>query len=80
VSASYLERQDLTIRMSNRRMTRLTLGFGDNLENHRAVMALHFANCNLCRIHRSLRTTPAIAAGTTERPCSVADLVDETAL
>jgi IS1 family transposase len=76
VSTSYVERQNLTTRMSNRRMTRLTLSFSKKLENHRAAMALHFANYNLCRIHKTLRMTPAIAAGVTDRIWTVADLVD----
>jgi IS1 family transposase len=80
VSTSYVERQNVTIRMSNRRMTRLTLCFSKKLENHRAAMALHFANYNLCRIHKTLRMTPAMAAGVTERLWTVADLIDAAAV
>jgi IS1 family transposase len=75
-STSYVERQNLTIRMSNRRMTRLTNAFSKKLENHKAAMALHFANYNLCRVHRTLRVTPAMAAGVTDTVWTVANLVD----
>jgi len=75
-STSYVERQNLSIRMSNRRMTRLTNAFSKKLANHKAAMALHFANYNLCRVHRSLRVTPAMAAGVTDHVWDVADLVD----
>jgi IS1 family transposase len=75
-STSYVERSNLTIRMSNRRMTRLTNAFSKKLENHKAAMALHFANYNLCRVHRTLRVTPAMAAGVTDHVWTVAELVD----
>jgi IS1 family transposase len=77
-STSYVERSNLTIRMSNRRMTRLTNAFSKKLENHKAAMALHFANYNLCRVHRTLRVTPAMAAGVTDHVWTVADLVEAT--
>jgi len=76
VSTSYVERQNLTIRMSNRRMTRLTLSFSKKLANHKAAMALHFANYNLCRVHRTLRVTPAMAAGVTDHVWTIAELID----
>jgi IS1 family transposase len=76
-STSYVERQNLTIRMSNRRMTRLTNAFSKKLENHKAAMALHFAHYNLCRVHRSLRITPAMAAGVTDHVWSVEELLEE---
>ena len=76
VSTSYIERQNLSIRMSNRRMTRLTNAFSKKLENHKAAMALHFANYNLCRVHRTLRVTPAMAAGVTDHVWTIAELVD----
>jgi IS1 family transposase len=75
-STSYVERSNLSIRMSNRRMTRLTNAFSKKIENHRAAMALHFANYNLCRVHGSLRMTPAMAAGVTTSVWTVAELVD----
>ncbi len=62
ISTSYIERQNLTMRMQMRRFTRLTNAFSKKLENHRAAVALHFAHYNLARIHRTLRVTPAMAA------------------
>lgn len=78
-STSYVERQNLTIRMSNRRMTRLTNAFSKKRENHEAAMALHFAHYNLCRVHRSLRVTPAMAAGVCDHVWSVDELLEELA-
>jgi IS1 family transposase len=63
ISTSYVERQNLTMRMMMRRFTRLTNGFSKKLENLRAAVALHFAHYNFCRIHSTLRVTPAMAAG-----------------
>lgn len=60
ISTSYAERQNLTIRMGCRRFTRLTNGFSKRLEPHLAPVALHVAYYNLCRVHESLRTTPAV--------------------
>jgi IS1 family transposase len=76
-STSYVERRNLTIRMSNRRMTRLTNAFSKKLENHKAAMAMHFAHYNLCRVHRSLRITPAMAAGVTDHVWSVEELLEK---
>lgn len=76
VSTSYVERQNLTMRMSMRRFTRLTNAFSKKLENHVAAVALHFMHYNFCRIHQSLRITPAMAAGVTDRVWSVGDLVE----
>ena len=76
ISTSYVERSNLTIRMSNRRMTRLTNAFSKKIENHKAAMALHFANYNLCRVHRTLRVTPAMAANVTEHVWSMGELLD----
>jgi IS1 family transposase len=75
-STSYVERSNLTIRMSNRRMTRLTNAFSKKFENHRAAMALHFCNYNLCRVHRTLRVTPAMAAGVVDHVWTIAELLD----
>jgi transposase-like protein/IS1 family transposase len=63
VSTSYVERSNLTIRMAIRRFTRLTNAFSKKLENLRAAVALHFAYYNFCRVHSSLRVTPAMEAG-----------------
>jgi IS1 family transposase len=63
VSTSYVERQNLTIRMQMRRFTRLTNAFSKKLENLKAACALHFAHYNFVRVHSSLRVTPAMAAG-----------------
>jgi hypothetical protein len=69
------ERQNLTIRMQLRRFTRLTNAFSKKLENMRVALALHFAYYNFCRIHRSLRVTPAMAAGITDTIWLVGELV-----
>lgn len=76
ISTSYVERQNLTLRMQMRRFTRLTNGFSKKLANHRAAVALHVAWYNLCRIHETLRMTPAMAIGVTDRIWSVGELVD----
>jgi IS1 family transposase len=61
ISTSHIERQNLTIRMSMRRFTRLTNAFSKKLENHEAAIALHFMYYNFARVHQTLRVTPAIA-------------------
>jgi len=66
ISTSHVERQNLTIRMQLRRFTRLTNAFSKKLENMKAALALHFAWYNFCRIHSSIRVTPAMAAGITK--------------
>lgn len=81
VSTSYVERQNLAMRMNNRRYTRLTNAFSRKVENHAAATALHFAYYNLVRSHLTLnkrfgrKTTPAMAAGVVQYPWSVHDLV-----
>jgi IS1 family transposase len=75
ISTSYVERQNLTMRMSMRRFTRLTNGFSKKVENHALSVALHYMHYNFCRIHKSLRITPAMAAGVTDRVWTIADIV-----
>lgn len=75
ISTSYVERSNLTMRMSMRRFTRLTNGFSKKLANHVAAQGLFFAHYNLCRIHQTLRVTPAMAAGVTDRVWEVSELV-----
>ena len=76
VSTSYVERQNLTMRMGMRRFTRLTNAFSKKLANHCAAVALHVAHYNLTRTHRTLRVTPAMAAGVEEHVWSMGDLLD----
>jgi IS1 family transposase len=78
ISTSLVERQNLTMRMSMRRFTRLTNAFSKKIENMQAAVALHFAHYNFVRIHKTLRTTPAMAAGVTDRLWSLEELVEET--
>ena len=65
ISTSYVERQNLTLRMQNRRFTRLTNGFSKKAENHAHSIALHYMHYNFARVHKTLRCTPAMAAGVT---------------
>ncbi len=75
VSTSYVERNNLTMRMSMRRFTRLTNAFSKKVENHAYAVALHFMHYNFCRIHSTLRCTPAMKAGITSHLWEVVDLV-----
>jgi IS1 family transposase len=75
VSTSYVERQNLNIRMGNRRMTRLTNAFSKKAENHAHMMAIYFMHYNFVRIHQTLRVTPAMAAGVTGKLWEMADMV-----
>ena len=75
ISTSFVERQNLTMRMQMRRFTRLTNGFSKKLENLRASISLHFANYNFCRIHQTLGCTPAMEAGITNRLWNLEDLL-----
>jgi hypothetical protein len=75
ISTSYVERQNLTMRMHMRRFTRLTNGFSKKAENHANAVALHFAYYNFAKVHKTLRMTPAMAAGVTDRLWEMSDLV-----
>lgn len=75
VSTSYVERQNLTMRMHMRRFTRLTNAFSKKVENHMHAVALHAMFYNFVRIHKTLRVTPAMAAGVTDRLWSMTDIV-----
>jgi IS1 family transposase len=75
VSTSYIERQNLTMRMGMRRFTRLTNGFSKKIENHMHAVALHYMYYNFVRIHKSLRCSPAMEAGVTKKLWSIEDIV-----
>jgi len=75
VSTSYVERQNLTMRMSMRRFTRLTNAFSKKLENHAAAISLYFMYYNFCRVHQTLRVTPAMEAGLTDHVWTVKYMV-----
>jgi IS1 family transposase len=75
VSTSYVERQNLTMRMSMRRFTRLTNAFSKKLDNHIHALALYFVFYNFTRIHKTLRMSPAMAAGITDRLWSLDDVI-----
>jgi hypothetical protein len=76
VSTSFVERSNLSIRMGNRRMTRLTNAFSKKAENHAHMMAIYFMHYNFVRIHQTLRVTPAMAAGVTGKLWEMADMVE----
>lgn len=76
ISTAHIERQNLTMRMHMRRFTRLTNAFSKKLENHQRALALHFMYYNFCRKHQSLKTTPAIVAGLTDRIWTLHDLAN----
>lgn len=76
MSTSFVERQNLTMRMSMRRLTRLTNAFSKKLDNLKAAVSLHFAYYNFARIHKTLRVTPAMEAGVDNRVWTIGDLVD----
>lgn len=75
ISTSYVERQNLTMRMHMRRLTRLTNAFSKKFENFQAAVSLHFAYYNFVRIHKTLRMTPAMAGDVTDRIWTVQDLI-----
>ncbi|MGD1211155.1 MAG: IS1 family transposase [Candidatus Acidiferrales bacterium] len=75
ISTSYVERQNLTMRMGMRRFTRLTNGFSKKVENLRHAVALHFMHYNFCRVHQTLRVTPAMEAGVSDHVWSIGEIV-----
>jgi IS1 family transposase len=75
ISTSYVERQNLTMRMSMRRFTRLTNAFSKKIENHAAAISLYFAYYNFCRVHQTLRVTPAMEAGIADHVWGIEELV-----
>ncbi len=78
ISTSYVERQNLTMRMHMRRFTRLTNGFSKKIENHCYAIALHFVYYNFVRVHKTLRVTPAMEAGLAKRPMTIEDIIGLT--
>jgi IS1 family transposase len=75
ISTSYAERKNLTMRMSMRRFTRLTNAFSKKVANHEAAIALHFMYYNFCRVHKTLRVTPAMEAGLADHIWEIEELV-----
>jgi IS1 family transposase len=75
ISTSYVERSNLSMRMGMRRFTRLTNGFSKKVENHGHMVALYFMHFNFCRIHKTLRVTPAMEAGLTDHVWSLEELL-----
>jgi hypothetical protein len=75
ICTSHIERQNLTMRMQIRRLTRLTNAFSKKWKNLRAAIALHFAYYNFCRVHKTLRVTPAMEAGLTDHIWTIAELL-----
>lgn len=74
ISTSYVERQNLTMRMNMRRFTRLTNAFSKKIENHEAAVALHFMHYNWARVHQTLRVTPAMEAGPSDHVWSLEEI------
>jgi IS1 family transposase len=75
ISTSYSERQNLNIRMGNRRMTRLTNAFSKKAENHAHMMSVYFMHYNFVRIHQTIKVSPAMAAGVSKRLWEISDMV-----
>jgi len=75
ISTSYIERANLTMRMGMRRFTRLTNGFSKKIENHFAAVALHMMHYNFARVHQTLKTTPAVAAGVADHVWTIGEIV-----
>ena len=75
VSTSFVERQNLTMRMHMRRFTRLTNAFSKKLENHMHAISLYFMLYNFCKIHKTLRVTPAMEAGITDHVWDLEEVI-----
>jgi hypothetical protein len=75
ISTSYVERQNLTMRMSMRRFTRLTNAFSKKLENHEHMLAIYFLYYNFCRVHQTIRVTPAMEAGISSHVWTIEEMV-----
>lgn len=75
ISTSYVERQNLTLRMQQRRFTRLTNGFSKKFEHHVAAVGLYVAHYNFCRVHETVRKTPAMALGLTDHVWTIGELI-----
>ncbi len=80
ISTSFVERQNLTMRMSMRRFTRLTNGFSKKVENHAYSVAIHYMHYNFCRIHQTLRVTPAMEAGITDHMWTIEEMLDRVGI
>ena len=78
ISTSYVERQNLTLRMTQKRFARLTNAFSKKLDHHTASVSLYVSHYNLCRVHEALRTTPGVALGIADRVWAIGDLLDAT--
>jgi hypothetical protein len=76
ISTSYIEKQNHTLRMHCRRLSRLTNAFSKKLENFKAAVALHYGYYNFVKIHKAIRCTPAMEAGVTTSPWTVGNLVE----
>lgn len=76
VSTSYVERQNLTMRMHMRRFTRLTNGHSKKIDNHRHAVALHYIYYNFCKVHQTLRVTPAMEAGLSDHVWGISELLE----
>jgi len=78
ISTSDVERQNLTLRMTQKRFARLTNGFSKKLDHHAAAVSLYVTHYNLCRVHEALRTTPGVSIGVADRVWTIGDLLDAT--
>ncbi len=76
ISTSFVERQNLTMRMSMRRFTRLTNAFSKKVQNLEHAVALHFMHYNFARVHKSLRVTPAMEAGVSDHVWEIGEIID----